>query len=167
MARATPSSSGESCGSYTLCVAGSRGFMAGSLFSDDERAWAVKRALYTEFDEDLVEDIGRVVSGGARGGDAAGEAFADDMGLPLDVYEPDWDDTSGPNAVVRQRDDGSTYNARAGFERNSTLVDEADVVLAFWDGQSRGTQDTIGKARDRLPSERVAVVRYDQRDDLI
>lgn len=33
----------------------------------------------------------------------------------------------------------------AGFMRNQTIVDRSDEVYAFWDGESRGTKDTINK----------------------
>jgi hypothetical protein len=34
----------------------------------------------------------------------------------------------------------------AGFKRNTQIVNDADVVVAFWDGTSRGSLDTITKA---------------------
>ena len=33
------------------------------------------------------------------------------------------------------------------FIRNQLIVDYADVLIAFWDGKSRGTIDTLHKAR--------------------
>jgi molybdopterin biosynthesis enzyme len=43
------------------------------------------------------------------------------------------------------RPDGSTDKS-AGHRRNSTIVEAADTIVAFWDGQSPGTKDTISKA---------------------
>jgi len=40
------------------------------------------------------------------------------------------------------------YGLRAGFLRNTEIVAEADEVVAFWDGESKGTQDTIKKAKE-------------------
>lgn len=31
--------------------------------------------------------------------------------------------------------------------RNSLIIDSSELVIAFWDGKSKGTQDSIGKAR--------------------
>jgi uncharacterized phage-like protein YoqJ len=31
-------------------------------------------------------------------------------------------------------------------ERNTTIVDNSDIVLAFWDMESNGTKDTIDKS---------------------
>lgn len=36
----------------------------------------------------------------------------------------------------------------AGFRRNSIIIEIADEVVAFWDGSSAGTRDTINKARE-------------------
>jgi len=34
-----------------------------------------------------------------------------------------------------------------GFIRNQQIVDACDMVLAFWDGKSKGTQHTISLAK--------------------
>ncbi len=39
-------------------------------------------------------------------------------------------------------------DARVAAERNQALIDEADVVVAFWDGVSAGTLATIHRALD-------------------
>lgn len=39
-----------------------------------------------------------------------------------------------------------SYGKRAGFLRNEAIVRCADRVVAFWDGQSNGTRDTIQHA---------------------
>lgn len=71
-----------------------------------------------------------VVSGGARGVDRWAEQAARDRGLEVEVYRPDW--TSGRGA---------------GMARNQIIVDRSDRVVAFWDGESRGTRDTILKTK--------------------
>lgn len=43
--------------------------------------------------------------------------------------------------------DWGKYGKAAGFIRNQQIVDACDMVLAFWDGKSKGTQDTINKAK--------------------
>ena len=37
----------------------------------------------------------------------------------------------------------------AGHARNTIIVEQADRVVAFWDEESPGTRDTIGKARSQ------------------
>jgi hypothetical protein len=43
----------------------------------------------------------------------------------------------------------------AGFQRNQRMANSgADLCLAFWDGESRGTQDMIWRAcNSRIPTE--------------
>lgn len=71
-----------------------------------------------------------VVSGGARGVDRVAANTATSCGFPVVEYRADW-----------------TLGKGAGFARNTMIVEQADRVVAFWDGQSRGTLDTINKAR--------------------
>jgi len=70
-----------------------------------------------------------VVSGGARGVDQMAVSEADAVGLVTVVVHPPWN-VKGPSA---------------GPIRNSVIVRIADRCIAFWDGQSPGTRDTIDK----------------------
>ena len=75
----------------------------------------------------------RLVSGGAQGADKLAERYADENALDIDVLKPVW----RPNGV---------YNPNAGKARNTDIVAQADLVVAFWDGISTGTRDTTRKA---------------------
>lgn len=83
----------------------------------------------------------QIVSGGADGPDAIAEEWAMEKALtdpgswelPI-IYEAKW----RVNGV---------FNRTAGLERNTIIVRESDLILAFWDGQSHGTYDTITKAK--------------------
>jgi hypothetical protein len=79
-----------------------------------------------------IEDISLVVSGGAIGADTLAERFAKEYNLKKKIFIPQWD----------------TYGKSAGYIRNIDIVKEADVVFAFWDGQSKGTKSTISLARE-------------------
>lgn len=72
-----------------------------------------------------------IVSGGARGVDTVAAAAARIAGLAVEELLPDW----------------TRYGNEAGFERNTRIVAVADRVIAFWDGASGGTRDTLEKAR--------------------
>ena len=72
-----------------------------------------------------------IVSGGARGADSLGEHYAKENGIDTRIFPPDWE----------------RYGKSAGFRRNRTIVDNCDMMAAFWDGSSRGTQNTIELAR--------------------
>lgn len=71
-----------------------------------------------------------VISGGARGVDQAGERYAEHYALPVTIIRPDW-----------------STGRDAGFRRNSELVELADQAIVFWDGESRGTADTLAKIK--------------------
>ena len=77
-----------------------------------------------------VENIEEIVSGGARGADSLGERFAKEFNIKFTCFKPDWD----------------TYGKRAGFLRNTTIVENSNTVIAFWVNKSNGTKDTISKA---------------------
>ena len=71
-----------------------------------------------------------VISGGARGVDTAAVDAAKARGLAVEVFPADWSQGLG-----------------AGFARNHTIVQAATEVVAFWDGESRGTAHTIRTAQ--------------------
>lgn len=70
-------------------------------------------------------------SGGAKGVDAWAVEVAKERGMVTEELFADWE----------------TLGRRAGPERNTQLVETVDAVVAFWDGSSRGTKDTIRKAK--------------------
>lgn len=70
-----------------------------------------------------------IVSGGAKGIDEAARTAAKELGIPLKEFLPDY----------------AAYGRRAPLVRNDAIIDYADMVLAFWDGESHGTQYVIGE----------------------
>ena len=79
----------------------------------------------------LPEGTTCIVSGGARGVDACAHRYAVENGVDYVEYLPDY----------------ARYGRRAPLLRNEQIVKNADVVLAFWDGRSRGTAYTIKYAQ--------------------
>jgi hypothetical protein len=77
--------------------------------------------------------IRMIVSGGAAGADCLAEQWAGENDVEVKVFFPDWE----------------KYGKPAGFIRNKQIIDSADAVIAFWDGQSRGTQHSINLAKAR------------------
>lgn len=71
-----------------------------------------------------------IISGGCSGADSLSNQYAKDKGLPILIFYPDWSQGKG-----------------AGFARNSKIIEAADEVLAFQVNKSKGTQDSINKAR--------------------
>lgn len=74
--------------------------------------------------------VSEVVSGGASGVDAVGEAWASERGVQLRRFPADW----------------STHGRAAGPIRNRQMAAYADALVAVWDGQSRGTANMIREA---------------------
>ena len=68
-----------------------------------------------------------IISGTARGADRLGEQYARERGYEIRQYPADW----------------KKYGKSAGYIRNSLMADNADALIVFWDGQSRGTKNMI------------------------
>lgn len=68
-----------------------------------------------------------IVSGGAKGPDSAAENVASQLKLKCVVHTPRWE----------------VYGKAAAYARNELIVEDSDVLLAFWDASSRGTRHTI------------------------
>lgn len=74
-----------------------------------------------------------IISGGARGIDTLAAKYARKHGMKLLEFRPDY----------------ATFGRGATFVRNRMIVDVADVVVALWDGSSRGTKNTIEYAKKK------------------
>ena len=72
-------------------------------------------------------NIDTVISGCAKGADTLGAEWAAKNGIPLQTFPAYWD----------------TYGKAAGFIRNAEMGEYADALIAFWDGQSKGTKHII------------------------
>ncbi len=114
----------------SVAVVGSRTFRDYRLLCEN------LDGLRCEYDNAVPPVLMRLVSGGAQGADKLAERYAAENDLLIEVLKPVW----RVNGV---------YNHRAGLERNSDIVARADLVMAFWDGVSTGTRDTITKAERR------------------
>jgi predicted Rossmann fold nucleotide-binding protein DprA/Smf involved in DNA uptake len=91
-------------------------------------------------------EIDEIVSGGAKGADSLAETYAKNNNIPFKLFEAEWDNLEATPCLIRTKD-GKKYNALAGFNRNKLLVDHSDYVIAFWDGKSKGTKDSIDYAK--------------------
>ena len=75
----------------------------------------------------LPENVTELVSGGARGIDYCVRQYAEKTGIPITEFIPDY----------------KQYGKRAPLLRNIEIIKYADVVIALWDGTSRGTKFVI------------------------
>ncbi len=72
-----------------------------------------------------------IVCGKARGADTLGERYAKEHGYKVLYFPADWDG----------------LGRRAGIVRNEEMAQNADALVAFWDGESRGTKNMIETAQ--------------------
>lgn len=83
-----------------------------------------------------------IVSGTARGADTLGERYANERGYRIKQFPADW----------------NKYGKRAGYLRNEQMALYADALIAFWDGESKGTKHMIELAKKH--GLKVKVIQY-------
>lgn len=93
-----------------------------------------KKRLFEILDKNF-NKIEMIVSGGAHGADELGRAYAQERGLPCLIYYPRWHSLDGE------------FDRGAGFRRNHLIIRNCDIVLAFWDGASKGTANSLEIAK--------------------
>lgn len=81
----------------------------------------------------LPDGVTEIVSGGARGVDTSAREYALAKGIKLTEFLPEYD----------------KYGRGAPLRRNITIIEYADLVLAFWDGSSHGTKYVIDNCKKR------------------
>lgn len=74
-----------------------------------------------------------VISGGARGIDKSAARLAKQCGFAFEEYLPDY----------------ARYGVRAPLKRNDVIIEKADLIVAFWNGKSRGTGYVIRQCREK------------------
>ena len=107
---------------FRVIIAGTRDFSDYQLLRDKcDAILSAKRQ-----DSNII-----IVSGTARGADRLGERYARERGFQLRRFPADW----------------LNDEKKAGPIRNAKMADNADALIAFWDGQSRGTKNMIETAK--------------------
>lgn len=117
---------------YKLAIIGSRSFNNEELLNKIINEFFIDSYGTPIFDT--------LVSGGASGADKLGENWAkkwnkiyakNSFEIKLKIFYPDWD----------------KFGKSAGFVRNRNIIEESDVILAFYDGVSHGTAHSIDLAK--------------------
>lgn len=104
----------------TFCISGSRTIFDSELVRNE-----LDRVVGAQYlDSDLV------IFGDAAGVDAIAESYCLFNEMKHEVYPADW----------------VTHGKAAGPIRNREMMEQADVLVAFWDGVSRGTRSAIEAA---------------------
>lgn len=105
---------------YRVIIAGGRNFSDYALL-EQTVSW-----FLSGIQDDVV-----ILCGKARGADALGERYAQSHGHQVHYFPADW----------------ALYGRAAGCIRNEQMAQNADALIAFWDGASRGTKNMIDLAR--------------------
>jgi len=100
---------------FRVIVAGGRGFNNYPLMKERLNVLLANQPEVT------------IISGTAAGADRLGERYAEERELPVERYPAQWD----------------LHGKAAGYKRNQQMAEVADALVAFWDGQSRGTKHMI------------------------
>lgn len=79
----------------------------------------------------LPEDTTEIISGGTKGVDACAREYANANGIKLTEILPEYEKCKRNAPLIR----------------NISIIESSDLVLAFWDGSSRGTKFVIDKCR--------------------
>lgn len=106
----------------------SRGFNLGIIGSRDYNK-GVDRLDGILRDFSLHPD--KIVSGHGGKADISGEKLSELLGIDSIIFPANW----------------KKYGKRAGFMRNSDIETNSHVILSLWDRKSRGTLDTMKKAK--------------------
>lgn len=113
-----------------IIIAGTRTFDDYGLLEKE-----VSRTI-NRYDRD--KGLIKIISGGAKGADTLGERFAKEKGYEIKRFLPDWE----------------CFGKKAGYLRNAEMAcysgDDGNegVLIAFWDGESKGTKLMIDLAHD-------------------
>lgn len=90
-----------------------------------------------------IKDNITVVCGMAKGADLLGRKYALEHNYNIEEHPANWD----------------LYGKSAGYIRNMEMANEADALVAFWNGKSHGTKHMIDAAKDK--KLKVRIVYYD------
>lgn len=74
-----------------------------------------------------------IISGTAGGVDSLGERYADEHNIQCERFPANW----------------KRFKNSAGYIRNCAMGDNADALIAIWDGRSNGTKHMINTAQKK------------------
>ena len=116
-----------------VIIAGSREFNDYNLLVQKCNEYFYQLSQEGLLSNDVQTDIANmeIVSGTAKGADKLGERFAEDYNIKIKRLPANWD----------------LYGKSAGYRRNEEMAlyakQDNGVLIAFWDGKSKGTKHMI------------------------
>jgi len=87
----------------------------------------------------LEKSISLIISGGAKGADLLAQEWAQSAGVETQIFLPDW----------------KKFGKSAGVIRNKNIIDSCEYCIAFWDGISKGTLNSINLAKAKKISLKI------------
>jgi len=91
------------------------------------------------------------VSGGGKDADSFARKYAKENAIEIIEFIPDWD----------------KLGKSAGFIRNQDIVDKSDLLVAFWDGKSKGTLHSMKKMNIKQQNRLIIVRTINKVEDNI
>ena len=89
------------------------------------------RSLTIDISKYIPAGATEIITGGAEGIDMLAERYADEHRISKHIIRPDY----------------GKHGKAAPLVRNQRIVNLADIIVAFWDGESGGTAFTVKYAR--------------------
>ena len=96
----------------------------------------------------IPKEASEIVSGGASGIDSLAKKYAIEHNLLYKEFLPKYDEVENKKI--------------APILRNREIVNYSDAVLAFWDGESRGTSDTINYSIKEQKPIQIYILKYER-----
>ena len=93
----------------------------------------------------IPEKCSEIVTGGACGIDSCAAEYAKTASIKLTLFIPQY----------------TKYGKYAPIKRNHQIVDYADTVIAFWDGNSKGTKSVIDYCKKTAKQHTVIMIKKD------
>lgn len=120
----------------SLAIIGSRSF------NNFESA----QSIFKDYFNDKVDTI---ISGGAKGADFIAKKLSNTFNKKYIEFPADWYNLSAAPCKIKIDKNNKKYNVLAGFNRNKDIINNCNFVLAFFDGVSPGTKNSLILAKEK------------------
>ena len=123
-----------------LAIIGGRDFADEKLLDETIKAYFCDWDDYSLAINGYITKFTEFISGGAQGADILGQKWIEKYNeevykkeeIKITIFKPEYNKYPGKVAPLK---------------RNETIIENADFVLAFWNGTSTGTANALGHAK--------------------
>ncbi len=103
-----------------------------------------RNLVVDDLEKIIPDNTTEIVSGGARGIDSCAKKYALEHSIKCTEFLPEY----------------SRFGKSAPLKRNLQIIEYADIVIAIWDGKSRGTKYVIEQCK-KAGKEVIVYIRND------